>query len=241
MIAEFDGRVGLAVEDFGSSELARRFGVTQYPAVWVDEALVARPNDFYTWETENGKYTPWRDATNHTRFQDDLRAVLRRALAGGTVQGYSPDEAGAGAGELMALPEFALVDLDGQPVGPDDLRGKPALVEFWATWCPPCRSTLAWLDQLHSDRQGEVAVFTVAVESEPAVVRSLLEEMGAGFRTAMGTPEAAQAFGNVITIPTLFLFDADGRIAGIFHGAPDDLHARVEQALDGLTRQAVAR
>lgn len=234
VIAEYDGRVALVVEDFGSSELARRFGVTQYPAVWVDEALVARPNDFYSWETEDGRYTPWRDADSHRRFQADLRTILDRALAGGTVDGYTPEEAAAGADELRTLPDFALVDLDGQPVGPADLRGKPALVEFWATWCPPCRSTLEWLDDLRRRHQDEIAVLGVAVESEEAAVRDLMAELGVGFRTAMGSPETPRAFGNVITIPTLFLFDADGDLAEVFYGAPEDLHERVEAALEQL-------
>jgi len=234
VIAEYDGRVALKVEDFGDSELARRFGVTQYPAVWVDEALVARPNDFYSWETEDGRYTPWRDADNHRRFQEDLRVILDRALAGGTVDGYTPEEAAAGGGMPVTMPAFELTDLDGRPVVPADLQGKPALIEFWATWCPPCRSTLAWLDRLRQDRQDGISVLAIAVESEEPAVRALLDDLGVGFRTAMGTPDESRAFGNVITIPTLFLFDADGRVVEVFYGAPDDLHERVESALREL-------
>jgi len=233
VIAEYGGRVALVVEDFGNSELARRFGVTQYPAVWVDEALVARPNDFYLWEREDGKYTPWSDAGSHRKFQDDLRNMLDVALAGGTVEGYSPEEAGTGDAALAALPELALTDLAGQALATGDLRGRPLLVEFWATWCPPCRSTLAWLEELRRERSDELGILTVAVESEEDAVRALLQQVGGNFRTVMGTPEVVRSFGNVIAIPTLFVFDADGRVVEIFYGAPEDLHERVEVALAG--------
>lgn len=241
MIAEYEGRVGLKVEDFGRSELAARFGVTQYPAVWVDEALIARPNDFYLWEREGGKYTPWNDAANHLRFQNDLRRILDHALAGGTVDGYTPEEATADSDEILALPDFSLVDMNGDALGPNDFRGRPVLVEFWATWCPPCRSTLAWLDGLQRERGDRLAVLGVAVESEDEAVRGMLAQLDTGFRNAMATPEVLRAFGNVITTPTLFLFDADGRVAGIFYGAPADLHERVEQALARIAAQPPLR
>jgi hypothetical protein len=77
----------------------------------------------------------------------------------------------------------------------------------------------------HGDR---VAVLAIAVESDEADVRTLAGQLGLPLRWAMGTPEVARAFGDVSAVPTLFVFDAEGRAAGAFYGAPPGLHAEAE-------------
>ena len=106
------------------------------------------------------------------------------------------------------------------------------LVEFWATWCPPCRGTLAWLGELQAAATATgVVVLAAAIESEEADVRRIRDELGLPLRFAMGTPEMARAFGDVSAVPTLFVFDRQGRTRGTFYGAPPSLHAEAEKAL----------
>ena len=135
------------------------------------------------------------------------------------------------ADPLPRLPAIALVDLDGRPVTPDDLAGKVVLVEFWATWCPPCRGTLAWLGELQRKHSKDVVVLAAAIESEEADVRRIRDELGAPLRFGMGTPDMARAFGDLSAVPTLFVFDRQGRARGAFYGAPPSLHAEAEAAL----------
>jgi thiol-disulfide isomerase/thioredoxin len=132
------------------------------------------------------------------------------------------------APDLAALPAFALSDLDGKAVTREELAGRAVLVEFWATWCPPCRSTLDWLGEMKKRHGDRVAVLAIAVESDEADVRTLAGQLGLPLRWAMGTPEVARAFGDVSAVPTLFVFDAEGRAAGAFYGAPPGLHAEAE-------------
>jgi thiol-disulfide isomerase/thioredoxin len=115
------------------------------------------------------------------------------------------------------------------------------LVEFWATWCPPCRGTLRWLGEVAKRHGDRVAVVTIAVESDPADVKKLAAELDLPLRWAMGTPDVARAFGDVTSVPTLLLFDREGRSAGAFYGAPPDLHERAEARISSLLAKPAGR
>lgn len=67
---QYGDRVRYAVQDFGASPLADRFGIDKYPAIFVDDALVSIPEDFYAWGGPgNGRYIPWSDVANRRKFQ----------------------------------------------------------------------------------------------------------------------------------------------------------------------------
>jgi thiol-disulfide isomerase/thioredoxin len=227
----FGDRVRMVVENWGASPLADRLGVRRYPAVFVNDSLFASPQDLgFFGDAKSGRYTPWRDPANHERFRADLAALLGRVLAG--------DKANAPAAtpetSLAALPEFSVVDLDGRTIDRASLSGRPVLVEFWATWCPPCRQTLGFLSELKRRHGDRLAVVTFAVESEEKDVRELAPKVAAGLPVAIGTPELALKFGNLLAVPTLLLFDGDGKARAAFYGAPPDLHERVEKAMAAL-------
>src|SRR5688572_20654525 len=133
--------------------------------------------------------------------------------------------------EIQALPAFQVTDLDGRLLSAADLKDRVVVVEFWATWCPPCRSTLAWLGEVKKKHGDNVAVVALAFESEEAAVRQMAAEYSPLVRWAMGTPQAAQAFGDVVSVPTLFIFDKHGKTTAILYGAPPDLHETAEQAI----------
>jgi len=237
VVRKFEGRVRFVVENYGDSELARRFGVTRYPALFVDDVLVAKPKDFGFYGKgegeDNGRYAPWKSAESHERFRADFERMLGLVLAGKS--DALRQELAAGGEETLdpaTLPELALTALDGTPLASANLAGKVTLVEFWATWCPPCRGTLRWLGELKKKYGDRLDVVALAVESDEADVRALVAELGLPLRWAMGSPAVAQAFGDLSAVPTLFLFDASGKTREIFYGAPPDLHDRAEHAID---------
>jgi thiol-disulfide isomerase/thioredoxin len=225
------------VENYGASALAKRFGVTRYPAVFVDDVLVATPKDFGFYGkgegAGEGRYAPIRSARSHERFRKDLSRVVELLLAGrhGDAEAATRRES---ATEIAALPAVALTDLEGRPVSQEDLAGRPVLVEFWATWCPPCRGTLGWLGGLKRHHGDRLAILAVALESDEADVRRVASSTGAPLRWAMGAPDLARAFGDVSVMPTLLLFDGQGRRVGSFFGAPPGLHREVESTLEPL-------
>lgn len=238
-VQEFGGQARFVSENYGESRLARRFGVTRYPAIFVDDVLVATPNDFGFYgkgETEaGGRYAPLKSAATHERFRSDLSRMIGLILAGRKSDARAVAAPGK-ADTVARFPDVAITDLDGKRVSRDALSGRVVVVELWATWCPPCRSTLGWLGQLQKRHGDRVAVIALAVESQEPAVRKLVGELGLPLTWGMATPEIARAFGDVSAVPTLLLFDGKGRAAGAFYGAPPSLHGEVETKLAALLR-----
>jgi thiol-disulfide isomerase/thioredoxin len=237
--AQYAGRVNFVTENFGASKLADRYGVKGYPAVFVDGVLVAHPREFgyFGGANETGRYAPWRNAENQAKFRADLTRMIDLMLAGrkDVVSREHPAEANP-AQQIGALPEFRLTDFAGQEIATEQLRGKVVLVEFWATWCPPCRSTLQWLGAVRKKYGERVAVVALALESPEQEARTLAEQTGGGLRWAMATPEAGRAFGDITSVPTLFVFDREGKTARVLYGAPPDLHEQVGKTIESLVR-----
>lgn len=237
MVAQYGSKVRFVSENFGASPLAERFGITLYPAVFVDDVLIAKPRDFgfYGSDEKPGRYTPWIDAASHARFKRDLIRMIDLILAGKKnevkTEGANADDPSQ---QITTLPNFQLQDLQGRTLRGDEFAGRVVIVEFWATWCPPCRSTLEWLQELQRKYGGRVAVLAVAVESPEDKVRGLASSPVGDVHWAMGTPDVARAFGDVVAVPTMFVFNEKGKTAGTWFGAPPDLHAQVEKVLHSL-------
>jgi thiol-disulfide isomerase/thioredoxin len=228
IVRQYGSRARFRVEDYGASPLAERFGVDKYPAVFVDDALIARPEDFYAWGgADAGRYLPWKDPEQRKEFQHDLARMIDIRLAGGTLRSakLSPKVE-------QSLPAIAFQDLGGKRFTRDDLRGKPVLVEFWATWCPPCLTTLAWLDELDPNR---VQVVSIAVESKREDVDRLVAQHHPPGRVVMGTADMLESFGGIQAVPTMLIADAHGKVVKAFYGAPPDLHQQVARELDAIT------
>ena len=82
---DFGGKVRFVSENYGDSEVARKFGVTRYPAIFVDDVLVASPKDFGFYGkgegSGDGRYTPLKSAGSHERFRADLSRMISLVLA----------------------------------------------------------------------------------------------------------------------------------------------------------------
>jgi thiol-disulfide isomerase/thioredoxin len=228
-------------ENYGESDLAQRFGVKRYPAVFVIDVLVATPTDFGFYATGvgvgagTGRYAPLRSEESQTRFRADLSKVVSLLLAG------ERDRAGALAvpadgGELPRLPVLRFTDLDGRMVTGDDLAGKVVIVDFWATWCPPCRGAFLWLGDLKKKHGDRLVVVTLALESEEADVRRLKASLDLPFRWAMRTPELLSLFGDTSAVPTMFVYDQSGRAAGGYYGSTPEVHQQAEVAIAASMR-----
>jgi thiol-disulfide isomerase/thioredoxin len=230
----FKGAARFVVENYGESELARRFGVTRYPAIFVNDVLVATPNDFGFYgraEGRGGRYAPLKTAASHDRFRADLTRMIELILSGRS-EAARAQAAAPAAVEIAVLPSVTVTDLDGRAITAQDLRGRVVLFEFWATWCPPCQATLAWLGELKERHGDRIAVVAAAVESEEADVRRMAGKLP--LRVAVVAPDVARAFGDLSAVPTLFLFDRTGRRAATFYGAPPTLHGEAEAVLASL-------
>ncbi len=211
--------------------------MTRYPAIFVDDVLVATPNDFGFYGNsggQGGRYSPWvRNAASQERFRADLTRMVdllltdRKAEAQAQAASAEPDQ-------IAEFPSVTFTDLNGKSLTRKDLAGRVVLVEIWATWCPPCRPTLSWLGELKKRHGDRIAIVTVAVESAEADVRKTVGDLNLPFIWTMGTPETVRALGDVSAVPTMLLFDREGRTAATFFGAPPSLHAEAEAKIASL-------
>jgi thiol-disulfide isomerase/thioredoxin len=234
---EFDGKVKVVVEEYGNSPMATRFGVRRYPVVFVDDVLVARPKDFGFGGPEDvsgGLYVPWLEPANQRKFKDDLRRTLVRRLAGESVGGLNvgdvatEEDASEGA---PVMPSLTLQDIGGTTIDPSRLINRPVIVEMWATWCPPCRSTMAWLPSLQKKYGKRATVIAIAVDSKLEDVKKMAASLKPNYPIVMGTAEVIKAFGAVAAVPKLIVYDARGRRSKVLCGAPNDLHDQIEAAV----------
>ena len=238
---EFGSRVKVSVEEYGNSDMARRFGVRRYPVVFVDDVLFARPKDFGFGgadDVSGGLYVPWLDPANQRRFKDDLRRTVTRRLAGEKVTGLDVADVTSGADPgdgPPTLPSIALKDIDGRAIDAAALADRPVVVEMWATWCPPCRSTMAWLNTLQKQYGNRATVIAIAVDSKAEDVQKIAATLKPNYRIVMGTPDVIKAFGAVAAVPKLIVFDKQGRRSQVLYGAPPDLHKQIEAAVKKAT------
>lgn len=238
VVRNYGGRVEFRSENWGDSQLAERYGVKRYPVVFVDDILLAQPNDF-GWYGAKGKYTPWRDKASHEKFKRDLMRMIELVLTGQKEAAARSGQTKVDDAEIAQLPGFSAEDVRGRVVDSASLEGRVVVVEFWATWCPPCRSTLAWLGELKKRYGERVTVIAIAVESEEKEVRELTKELPVS--VIMGTESLVNPFGTLGSVPRMFVFDPGGKTAGVFYGAPTDLHQRVDRLVDSLLQKDIKR
>lgn len=133
-------------------------------------------------------------------------------------------------------PAVTLEDLDGNAVRLDDIiAGRPALVEFWATWCSLCEELQPQLDRIHAERGDELAMVAVgvAVNQNPRRIRRHLEDHDPGYPHLYdASGEAVRAY-KASTTSIVVLLDAEGRVAYTGVGGDQELLEAVETLLGG--------
>ena len=136
-------------------------------------------------------------------------------------------------------PNFTWKDSTGKTVDFDSFRGKVTLVNFWATWCGPCKRELPDLISLSGELAGRnVRFLGVSTDRGPNViddVRSFVNEHAIPYQVVVSNEDLEDAFGNPRAIPTTYLVDANGKIAETFVGMRSK--AIFAQAIDKLLQQ----
>jgi thiol-disulfide isomerase/thioredoxin len=109
-------------------------------------------------------------------------------------------------------PDFKLTALDGKPITLAALQGKVVLLNFWATWCGPCRAEIPDLVALQERYKGRLQIIGLNVDDEEADIQQYVQETGINYPVAMTSNDVRIQFGGIPALPTSFLLDTEGRV-----------------------------
>ena len=123
----------------------------------------------------------------------------------------------------MAAPDWQLQNLEGQPVKLSDFKGKVVLLNFWATWCPPCREEIPDLVSLQQQyaAQGLVVLGISMDAGGPTLVASFAKKLEINYPVVMGNAKIAAAYGGLRGLPTTFIIGRKGNLVDGLEGATD--------------------
>lgn len=110
-------------------------------------------------------------------------------------------------------PEFSLKSVEGKTVKFSDYKNKIVLIDFWATWCPPCRKGIPDLIELQKEFKNDLVVLGISVDTDTKPdVLGFIKNYGINYTVVYGDQATAKLFGGVSGIPTSFLIDRRGNI-----------------------------
>jgi len=146
------------------------------------------------------------------------KAAWPPAASVSTAKGGSTERVAPEVGSLA--PEFTLKDLQGQEVKLSSLRGHTVLINFWATWCPPCRTEMPDLDAFYQDNQQRgIVVLAINMHEDKDVVDRFVHSTGVTLPVLIDADGAAATAYNVNYLPTSFFVDPNGIIREMHIGA----------------------
>jgi thiol-disulfide isomerase/thioredoxin len=169
---------------------------------------------------------------------DQKGLVITKAPAGdAAVPGDPtvPDTQGAGL-IGRAAPEFTLVDLSGNKVSLADFKGKPVVVNFWATWCGPCKLEMPWFEEFYGKYkpQGLVVLGLSQDDDTPkTVIADAAKKIGVSYPILLPDDSVAKKYGGVDYLPETFYVAKDGRVVVTTAGAPskDEMEANIQKTI----------
>jgi peroxiredoxin len=141
-------------------------------------------------------------------------------------------------------PDFRLRDAQGKYAKLSDYRGKVVLLNFWATWCPPCKIEIPWFvefEKQYKDRG--FAVIGVSMDEDGwDAVRPYLAHSNINYRVVVGDDIVGQLYGGVDSLPTTFMIDREGRVANVHLGlvSKSDYRDDIEKLLNAGPPQTTA-
>jgi len=137
-------------------------------------------------------------------------------LAGLGFMGRLPNLFGSGRAAAVLpsvdepAPDFTLTNLEGTSLRLDDLRGKNVLINFWATWCGPCRQEMPMIEAAYQAYAPDLVVLAVNIGEEPWRVKKFVHDLGLSFEVLMDEDNQVQNLYRVRAYPTTYLVDTQG-------------------------------
>ncbi|HLH32223.1 MAG TPA: TlpA disulfide reductase family protein [Terriglobia bacterium] len=139
-------------------------------------------------------------------------------------------------------PDFDLENIRGGKTKAVDLKGKVAVVDFWATWCDPCKAEVPHFNKLAEAYKGkDVQVVGIAIESPHDDIAPTMKQVGINYMVLVGNDQVVDGFGGVIGYPTTYIVTKDWKIYKKYLGALPDKEDRIRKDIDKLLAEDNAR
>ncbi len=165
--------------------------------------------------------------------------VTGMLLAGKYLARHQPAGGGLTSGSVQGqpAPEFELDSIDGKKFRLADLKGKAVLLNFWATWCAPCKIEMPWFVELQKQYgpQG-LQVVGVAMDADsPDEVKKFVAELGVNYPILLGNDKVGDLYGGIQGLPTTFYIGRDGKLVARALGLVS--HREIEQNIQAALKQ----
>jgi cytochrome c biogenesis protein CcmG/thiol:disulfide interchange protein DsbE len=142
----------------------------------------------------------------------------------------------------LPAPNFELPTLDGRRVKLSDYRGQAVLLNFWATWCQPCKIEMPWFVDLQKEygKDGLVVLGVAMDDTESAKIAEFAHNVGVNYPVLLGTDQVSDDYGDVRSLPTTFYIDRNGTIVAKVVGLLDrkEIEDDVKKALSASHQRA---
>ena len=126
----------------------------------------------------------------------------------------------SGISKGVHAPPILGVDLQGKKIAQHDFKGRPAVINFWGTWCPPCRAELPEFAYAYQQMGDKVDFYGIACESTAPQVQAMVKKLGLNYKMILPYPEVLDAY-KVKSFPTTFIVDRHGNIVHTHSGMID--------------------
>jgi cytochrome c biogenesis protein CcmG/thiol:disulfide interchange protein DsbE len=166
-----------------------------------------------------------------------VAVVISLMLVFGIQKTRHPQLHSGGAGKLQGqpAPDFALAALDGKTLKLSDFRGKAVLLNFWATWCEPCKIEMPWFVELQKKYEGQgFTVLGVAMDdASSSEIADFAKKMGVNYPIVIGKEAVGDQYGGIPYLPSTFYIDRDGKVVERVFGlvSRSEIESNIQKAM----------